>query len=154
MKFFTREWASGELSDDDFESAADRYTQHLRELNLPSNVRALAATNLHDGQVKSVLYAPRELLVSLMTGDLQRGYFETTISYGDPVTWGATITLLEFAAAGADIEALEHELDRLEGRFVHSILFSSHEEAVITFSDVSVVHVPWDHRGGAPTSVV
>ncbi len=138
MKFFTPEWATGELTDEEFESTEDRYSDYLSDLNLPAKVLSLAKADLHDGLMERVHEAAGTLTVTLVCGDLQRGYFETTITYEDPLAWGANVTLPQFAAKGSDLEVIEHEVDRLDSGFVHRILFSSYEETEIAFSSASV----------------
>ena len=55
MRWFTRAWHDGELSDADFGAALDGYQRHLADLgpSLPSDVAALAGLYLHDAQVQS-----------------------------------------------------------------------------------------------------
>ena len=146
MKFFTPEWATGVLTDEEFESTEDRYSDYLSDLNLPAEVLSLAKTDLHDGLVERVHEASGTLTVTLVSGDLQRGYLETTITYEAPLAWGANVTLLQFAAKGSDLEVIEHEVDRHDSGFVHRILFSSHEEIEIAFSSASVSQRPRESR--------
>jgi hypothetical protein len=54
MQFFTREWATGELTDDQYEAAFLRYSGHLDRLKLPASVLTLAECPIHDGLVERV----------------------------------------------------------------------------------------------------
>jgi hypothetical protein len=146
MKFFTREWATGGLSDDEFESVAKRYQDHLERLDLPAEVFRLANVDLHDGVVNRVEEAAEELELTFVTGDQQGGYFETIITYANPLAWGATMTFLQFAAGNSEYEVLEHEVDRLGSSFIHHVLFSSNDEAAIVFSSVAVTQIPRSSR--------
>jgi hypothetical protein len=152
MQFFTPEWATGELSEDEYEATPRRYADHVASLKLPENILELAETSLHDGLVERIVETPGELSVILITGDLQRGYWETTITYTEPLAWGAAVAFLQSIAANADADAdaLEHEVDRLDDRFIHRISFSTDEEIAIEFTSASVKQQSRNSRTFAP----
>jgi hypothetical protein len=154
MEFFTWEWATGQLSDDEYESVPKRYAAHVAALDLPESILALARTSLHDGLVERIVEGPGVLSVVLITGDLQQGYQETTVTYTEPLAWGAAIAFLQSVSSRADTEALEHEVDRLDRRFIHRVLFSTHDEVAIVFTSVSVEQRTRDSRTFAPGTVV
>jgi hypothetical protein len=140
MKFFTLEWATGELPDDEFDATPSRYAAHLTELNLEENVEELSRTNLHDALVLSVRSSAENLSLGLVTGDLQRGYFETTITYVGANLSTASLSLLQRAAGDTEVQVIADEVDRAERAFVHRFLFSSFAEAEIAFTSVSIAH--------------
>jgi hypothetical protein len=140
MKFFTREWATGELSDEEFDATPSRYSAHLTELNLEGSVEELSRTNLHDALALLVRSSAETLALGLVTGDLQRGYFETTITYVGAKLSSATLSLLQRTVRNTEAEVIADEVDRAERAFVHRFLFSSLGEAEIRFSSVSIAH--------------
>lgn len=70
MKFFTRDWANGELDDDQAESAFDRYAAYVKQLHLPPAEEALANTSLHDALMEGVRIDHESITLMLITGDL------------------------------------------------------------------------------------
>jgi hypothetical protein len=142
MKFFTPEWASGQLSDDEFDAAPSQYSVHLANLQLPGEAEALSRTNLHDALVVAVRSSADALALVLVTGDLQRGYFETTIIYTGSERSSVTLSLLERSVGNTEVEVIADEVDRGEGHFLHRLLFSSLDQAEVRFSSVSLAHLP------------
>jgi hypothetical protein len=145
MKFFTKEWAAGDLSDEDFERVPSNYAQHVEALAIPPDVVDLDRTSLHDGILERILATDDSLVLSFITGDLQQGYFETSIRYQTRDAAAAARglqALIEYQA----VELIYAEVDRLDSHFVHRLLFASHEEVAIPFTSVLVGQSPRPDR--------
>ncbi len=58
MKYFTREWATGVLSDREWESVCTRYQRHVKNLlpQLPDTItRLVTDISIHDGLIRRVV---------------------------------------------------------------------------------------------------
>lgn len=143
MRFFTQEWADGELSDEDFEQMSSDYESYLLQLSLPVGGHRLAQMNLHDGLVREVSGSTESLRLLLTTGDLQNGYRRTTICYngGDCLLASFNLKHIE-----TDTEVIADELDAVGDGFVHRLLFADGKEVHIPFRDVSVTEEPAAER--------
>jgi hypothetical protein len=141
MKFFTKEWLRGELSDDAFEAVPADYLRHLTELKLPPNIAVLANINLHDARVLHTRFDPAATLLSLRVrrGDLQRGYLESGFDYSGALVDDEGIVNLHRAVTEPYDEVLYDEIGRIGDRFEHRLIFASHREVYVSFSSVKVV---------------
>lgn len=135
MRFFTRAWTQGELTDEAFEAVPEAYRRHLGALGLPASVVVLAESNLHDALVLDVEDEPKRLRLRLRVGDHQRGYSDLRITYTGATTDSATLAALRAHEA----EVLYSEIDRTGGRYAHRLLLWPAGEAVIAFEDVKLV---------------
>jgi hypothetical protein len=82
MRWFTREWRQGELSDATYEAAIADYQRNLAEIqdSLPSDLRLLTdgggSISLHDGRfigVRKEVGTSSTLLVDIACQDMQQG---------------------------------------------------------------------------------
>ncbi len=120
MKFFTREWHSGELSDEESERIVSDYWAYINTLlpNLPPPVATLAReTNLHDGLIHRVLIQPeqKQLELGLRGGDLQVGYFDLDLTYSEVRMDRLDIPFLQGSAQRRQTEVLYDEVDLEDG---------------------------------------
>ena len=129
MKFFTPEWARGELSDEESDAVVERYAAHLAAITptLPPALQALAYDPaLHDAVFGegTVDHLRQRLLLSLRCGDQQMGYSDREFVY-DGVDLGQLDgAALEAAIKDPETELLYDEIDTGGSRhFVHRILF-------------------------------
>ena len=82
MDFFTRAWASGELSDNEFDRVLADYQTYLGSLDSNSSAYRFATSiGLNTAWVDRFSVNSDQLSIRLLTGDLQRGYWLTSISY-------------------------------------------------------------------------
>ena len=127
MRFFTREWHSGELPDDEADAVGVAYHAHIQSLSeaLPPGVRELATTlNLHDALVRRVLLDGnrRELRLELRCGDQQRGYEDVALTYHGTVLTQQSLHDLRGATERGG-EVLYDEVDVIgDGLFSHQLL--------------------------------
>ncbi len=147
MKYFAREWATGELSDEESERIVSDYWVHIDTLlpSLPPAVAALARDiNLHDGLIHRVLVQPeqRRLELELRCGDLQVGYFDLDLIYSEVRMDLLDIPLLQALARDRQTEVLYDEVDLDESNYVHRILFWPEGEIAIVFRSLQVIRTP------------
>jgi len=152
MKYFTRDWALGEMSERDSAVRRDAYWRHIDSLvaQLPATVRRLAKhVNLHDGLVRRALVDRRagSLALELRCGDLQVGYSDTDLVYSGVDFSSVDLALLEKRAGDPETELLYDEVDLDDaGRFVHRISFEPHGEVDIRFSALRIREIPRSDR--------
>jgi hypothetical protein len=144
MKFFTREWANGELPDDEWAETAAAYRRHLDLLlpSLPESVARLAREiNLHDGLIRRVSVDRRadELVLNLRCGDLQTGYFDLDLVYLGVDLSSVDLVTLANCARDPETELVYDEVDLdAQENYLHRILFGPAGEVSIPFSRLQV----------------
>ncbi|WAX94999.1 hypothetical protein N7E70_025675 [Aminobacter sp. NyZ550] len=120
MRFFTFEWATGEDSERD---PVTDYAQFLSAADLAEPVRQLATSiSLNEALLDCVVFnsAARELRLSLITGDLQVGYWRTEITYLGAVVKNQEV--LSQAVANRSSEVWYDEFGVLAKQPSHSFL--------------------------------
>lgn len=143
MKFFTEAWMSGDMSPDEEVAVPVLYRQHIGKI-LPSlfgPVRTLATElNLHDALFQRVTIdlATDSLTSLLRCGDLQVGYFDLELRYGDVGVNSLDLSTLGAIVADPETEVLYDEVDLAERGYAHSFLFSPHRETTIEFRTLSL----------------
>jgi hypothetical protein len=139
MKFFTRQWCDGELSDEDADAMPTAYRAHLIALRsrMPATLRAFAqGINIHDGRVRGIALdrTRARLTISMRCGDNQVGYFDLDITYSGVSLREADRLALRKLGRKTDIEALHDEVDvSSPGAWVHRMLFSDYQEVSVAF---------------------
>jgi len=107
MEFFTPEWASGNLDDDDSAAVVQRYNEYLGSLDKAGAVWRFATTvNLNDAYLDRVIVdkLTGNLKLSLLTGDLQVGYWMTELTYSAAqIVDGAEILRLALSKRPSEI---------------------------------------------------
>jgi hypothetical protein len=151
MKFFTRAWINGEVTDEPSAALPSAYWRYLATLRLPPTIVALSKLNPHDAYVLAVDYQPERSLLTLRLrcGDLQRGYSDVTIAFSDVTVDLATLDTLRRAARPAPVEVLYDEIDRSGDYFDYRLLLYPDGEATIQFRQVDVTeHAVADREAG------
>jgi hypothetical protein len=143
LKFFTRLWASGGLTNEETDRIRDAYWNSIETLlpHLPTQLAALATTNLHDSLPESVIVdrINKSILLTVLAGDLSSGYFKLTITYYDVDIDDIDISTFSHVLGHPNSELLFDEVDIVnEGKFVHRILFYPYGEFTITFSSINI----------------
>ena len=170
MKYFTKEWASGKLDDVRHERARSDYWKRLNEISdeMPAPLKKLSnSISLHDALINRVSIDRTQslLIVNLVAGDVQEGYFNLTLTYHDVQWEQLDLKKLSSAARDRRTELLYDEIDVLKsGRFSHNILMSGDYEGdkyfdlEFLFSEVDVSRSRRDGRnvdgGGDPVYFV
>jgi hypothetical protein len=144
MKFFTRAWTTGELTDEEHAGMPDAYWRYLATLQLPPAIAALSKVNVHDAFVLAIDHQPAHSLLTLRLrcGDLQRGYSDVTLAFSHVTVDLATLDTLRRAVRPADVEVLYDEIGRSDDRFEYRLLMYPNGEMNIQFRRVEVTERP------------
>lgn len=136
MRFFTPQWRNGELRDDEYENAYVDYAQRLDLIrpDLPPDLgKFIDFVSLHDAKIRAAaLDSVSTFRLMVRAGDLQSGYKDVDITYGDVdiLDGNPPVAVL----LNSDVEIIEDEFDKLsEGIFEHRLLFAPHGELRISF---------------------
>lgn len=173
MKWFTRAWQTGELSDVEWESVNADYEGHVTRLrpSLPSGLRLLAEgggnLSLHDAwfiDVRWKVGAPGVLFCDVASWDMQKGTLvgnvwtypalHVRIGYRNAEMLTPSCEEARKLARRTDVEILYGEIERVEGdRLEHRMLLwpPSAGSFEVRFDDAEVVAVRFD---GMAVSVV
>ena len=158
MKYFTREWAVGELSEVESNEVIAAYERHLDRVlgQLPATVRCVARElTLHDGLIRRVIYdrTGRELRLELRCGDNQLGYFDLDLTYMGAILDQADLVVLRDAALDTETEMWFDEIDLAgDGAFIHRVLFYPGRECDIMFRALGLRMMPRADRSIAELS--
>ncbi|MCP3099862.1 hypothetical protein LZ198_13385 [Myxococcus sp. K15C18031901] len=148
MKWLTRAWHGGDLTEEEDAQVNAAYSRHLAEIapRLRDGAEVLvSAVNLHDGQVQG-WQGPSEGVFELraLIGDLQVGYEFITLRYRDADLIGVPphdFSALGLTHPGAGL--LYAEVDIAEdGRFEHRVLCWPDSEFGVRFRSVEVTRRP------------
>jgi hypothetical protein len=145
MRFFTREWHDGELSDGEYENVISSYNAHFEEIRaqLPARLVELVGTiSLNDAEVRSAIHEDHVLQIDLRAGDLQVGYCDLQLRYIEVLHLDGWPSLMEvFGQDSAEI--VEDEIDASgSGEFEHRLLFSPNGEIFVRFRDFDFTLAP------------
>jgi hypothetical protein len=149
MKFFTRAWTSGEMTEAEAAAVPEIYGRYVATLNLPPAIAALSQVNPHDAFVMDVEHQPEQsrLTLQLRCGDLQRGYFDVTLAFSQVVVDGTALDTLRRAVRPARVEVLYDEVDRSDDCFEYRLLLYPDGEVSIRFRQVELTERPAANRG-------
>jgi len=142
LKFFTRGWIHGDMTDEEAAAVTPAYARHLEAIDLPQPVRDLAGLNPHDAYVLDVDHEPSAstLRLRLRCGDLQTGYFDTFVHFTGVTIHPVHLAVLVGARRPAEFEILYDEVDRVgAAAFEYALLFDPVGEVTFQFGDVALV---------------
>jgi hypothetical protein len=153
MRFLTRQWHRGGLSDAESDAVVEAYRRHLEALLpvMPATVRELAQwVSLHDGRFRGaqVHRSAGTLTLELRCGDLQRGYFDVDLTCGGVNFASSTLADLAAAVRNTKSECLADEIDTADdGSWLHRILIDPDREVTIAFGTLNLHVSPRPDRG-------
>ncbi len=139
MRYFTRGWACGDLTDAEWKHALAAYRARIAEIapQLPRGMLRLTRdVSLHDGFIEQIVWNPTKsrLRLSLVCGNVGSGYYLVQLTYDGAMLGSARIESLKRAASSRDPEVLYDEVDVAEeGHLCHRILFNPSEEVTLEF---------------------
>jgi hypothetical protein len=154
MKWFTREWHSGGLSDDEVDALQAGYWSHVDAVRsrLPGALQLFAGqpdeigrADLHDGRVEWwALDRSRSFTLQVICGWVQIGYRRLVIQYrGRVELFGASESDVAGWLDDAETELLYDEVDiAADNRFEHRFLLWPRGEFGVRFEDAVVVSAP------------
>lgn len=140
MEYFTRAWALGDLSDEEFENVGERYRNFIGSLDENEPIWKFATTvSLNDAYVDRLDVSDGAFSLRLLTGDLQRGYWHTLIRYdGGSIVEG--LGAIERALAVRPTEIWYDEFSDCSSRMAHRFLLVKPG----TTDDRGEVHIEFD----------
>ena len=156
MKFFDRDWLTGELTDTEYEARFEKYYAHfdLIRVALPQSLVDLSESGvLHDALVEVVQVdsGHGRLVVELLGGYLQAGYRALHLRYDGMELDDASRITLEQATLDPATEFLYGELDlRSDGRFEHRMLLWPYREVSVCFRAFDIVSIDRPTRQRRP----
>jgi hypothetical protein len=148
VKWLSRDWHQGRLSDAQSEEVEREYSEHVAALRprLSDGAAELLDLSLHDGQVQTYNRSADSFEWRILVGDLQRGYEIVTLRYDDAEVVGGQSGLDNLNLPDREIELLYDELEVLpDSRLVHRVLVWPEGEVWVRFSQVHV-----DREGAKP----
>lgn len=148
MRYFTRGWASGELSDDESDEANEAYRARVAEITPrlpPAMVRLAHEISVHDGIIEQVIWNSHlnRLQLTLVCTDAHQNYIQTHLTYSGAMLGPSRIESLQRAALSRETELLYDEVDIDDDSvFSHRLLFDPCEEVTIEFKELELVVSP------------
>ena len=141
MKWFTREWTRGQLSDAEADAVPALYAEHLDHIEAQLSVGALDLArnlNVHDGRVKGWRQANKTIELDVVAGELQAGYQRILLTFeGSKLVHPTSLDDLDFANPRTEI--LYDEVDVTDsGAFEYRMLVWPDGEVAIRFDSVVV----------------
>ncbi|MFA4893101.1 hypothetical protein [Brevundimonas sp.] len=152
MEHFTRAWALGDLSDDEAAKVESAYRTYIDTLDHGSAVRQFATTiGLNDALVDRAIIDSGNVRLRLLTGDQQRGYWHTEITYKNArIVFGQDA--LAQAVQNRPTEIWYDEFSGGEPEMVHRFLLvqpsgtEDRGEVRIEFTDLKFSETPAQDR--------
>jgi hypothetical protein len=162
VKWFTREWASGDLTDEQHEAAMRAYDAHLQAItpSLPNDIRSLlgsdSSISLHDAsfiEAQESLDELKTLTVDIFAFDYEKGVLHDDkywtfprlliriIYYNATVISPDSVEEFEYRAGTKQDEIIRDEIDRTDdGNLEHRFLLHPWESpyVCIQFRDAAV----------------
>lgn len=148
MRYFTRGWANGELTDQEDEAVWKAYDARLGEIapRLPPSITRLHdGVSLHDALIESVRWKPSaaELRLSLVGGTSEAGYQAIDLTYRGAMLGWHRLESLRNVACNREACILYQEIDIADdGALVHRLLFWPSDEVTIDFRELEYACVP------------
>jgi hypothetical protein len=157
MRFLTPDWHRGNLSDEEADRIEAQYAAHRAAFaqSAPGPLRAIVSgPSLHDALVESVEVnrSQRTVVLRLLAGDQQRGYFGRKITYEDVGLERLDAHALAVIARDPESELLSDEVDALgPGLYSHALLFwPYYREILLRFKRIQVSDAARPDRARVP----
>lgn len=142
MKYFTKEWCFGFLSDSETEMILNNYEEYLSAIynELPFVLKIIAKNiSMHDGILEKAIFFEHEknLILEGIFGDLQSGYFFLSAKYSNVRNMSKEVLVNLFDKK--KLEIIRDEIELLSpNTYSHKIIFSSKIEIDVIFSDIQL----------------
>lgn len=156
MKYFTREWCHGNVSEEESDRIVESYWSHIDRISerLPDKLVVLAKeVSLHDGLIRRIYLdsSSKHLELDLVCGDLQVGYFDLELKYEGLEIEDYFPTLLDAIFKHTKIEVCHDEVDiDNSNRIVHRTIFYPEYEIELVTDSLTYSKVPREEREVAP----
>lgn len=149
MRFLTPDWHRGNLTDEETDHVEAQYAAHRAAFarSVSGPLREIASgPSLHDALIVyvEVNRTTRAVVLRLLAGDQQRGYFERTIKYEGVDLDNLDTRSLAVIARDPASQLLYDEVDALgSGLYSHDLLFwPQYREILLRFARIEVSDAP------------
>jgi hypothetical protein len=148
VRYFTRGFANGELSDQEVEAVHRAYAERLRtiETALPDAMKALRdGPSLHDAILERVRWGPStgNLVIAFVAGTSETGYKTVSLTYRGAMLGAQRVSAVQRIARDRETCVLFQELDaESDSTLVHRLLFWPTEEVTIDYRGLDYAVVP------------
>ena len=151
MKYFSRKFIDGAMSENRRRGAIAAYATHLSKLQLSPALDTLSQLYLHDGLILAITHNPRVAVLQLRIrhGDLQVGYADVTLKFSQATIGEKSLQLLRDAVLPSNVDILAAELDAKGGCFKYRLLLWPKGEATLCFKNVMVKSHSVPSRSGS-----
>lgn len=142
MKYFTKEWCYGYLTEKKIITQKKSYEDYIASIyhKLPFSLKILyEGISLHDGALMKICFDNNKhiLILKGVFGDLQVGYFLLEIKYLK--VQNLHDEFLKNVFKNQRIEILSHEIEMLsKEHYSHRMIFNTRNEIEIIFSDMQL----------------
>lgn len=140
MKYLTKKWATGGLTDDQYESAYKACQAHYKSLQKEANVaiQQLLEINIHDAELREARWRKKNLELFLRIGESQAGYFDAWLIF-ENAKLDKSVEKLLFSKK-KETELLYDEIHKKShGRFSYELLIFPYREIAIEFKKAKVI---------------
>ena len=134
MRYFTKEYISAQLSDDEFDKRNCAYKDELLQIlniALPTVREFIANCNLHDGKINSIVSEKGKIEIYFEYGDNQTGYHKIAVQFFNAITDYNSCVKLPF-------EILYYEYSYKE-KYSLNFINKNFIEWGIQFSDINII---------------
>lgn len=146
MQYFTKQWMTGGLSDEEWEARSVAYRDRWREIEplFTPGVHALVYGSPFGGFHDAVLIDARhgsDVRLTFCTGDLQNSYWTVELAFNHASVRTKRRSLARIVR-GPFTELLYEEIDVDAGGYEWRTTYSDYTVVCIRFSDVRVTYEP------------
>lgn len=145
VRYLTRDWASGALSEAEWAERWEAFEDHRRSVapTLDHGAEHLVIDiNLHDAVAKACTIDGGSLAIRFVAGDLQRGYEFVELTYLGATIRGASAEDIHAWLTAPETEVWYDEVDRRGERYIHRYLLHPDGEFDLEFSRLQVNREP------------
>lgn len=134
MKYFDKEFMTGELSDEECDSRIQAYENHIQEIVKNANYKIkllMENISLHDAKILEINKLDKKSEFRILVGDNQKGHIILILTFFSSKNSNSIQLKLPF-------EIVYYELD-YDDEYILSCISGDFKELVIKFIDVSIL---------------
>lgn len=152
MKFFTKSWHLGRLSNKESRAIPLKYQKYFEKIlsKFSKEIKSdLTKTNIHDGLIDRCIFdsAKKNFHLALICGDLQRGYFKIELCYQGVDGIKDLFRKVNLLVKDIRTEILFDEFDLEENKYIHRILFwPNYSEIRVRFKKLNLKTISKKNR--------
>jgi hypothetical protein len=145
MKFFTKSFYTGRLTEKEFANKIIQYQENLHSIDpfITDEIKKfIKEVNVHDALTKKICINrnPGDLRLELRCGDLQVGYYDVHVSFKEVKISDVVINRWREILNDKDVEILADEINLTEkGKFSYGLIFSSYKDICFEFENLKFI---------------